>query len=137
MPFEREPIFHDRQFVADQTTQTTTSLVFVDITGATLTTKDLGQEGNYETIFTLVIQATQANTLASFRILVNGNPISPMARTLLIKTNNADLGVTFAAFAEDLVVGDVLQVQWKTDKGTITLSEFTLLIDGIPEIRIV
>lgn len=133
----REPIFHDRQFVIDQVSQNTSSLIFVDITNAEITTKDLAVESNYSVFFTLIISGSVANTIASFQILANGGPISMMPRTVNLKTNNADLGATFMGAVEDINGDDVLQVQWKTDKGTLTLSEFNFFIDGIPEHRVI
>ena len=55
MPSQREPIFHDRQFVIDQVLQSTTSSTFVDITNAVLTTKDLGQSASYDIFFSVSV----------------------------------------------------------------------------------
>lgn len=129
--------FHDRQFVIDQVSQNTSSTSFVDVNNATITTKDLEDIGNYTINISLVIQASQANTLASFTILINGTPTAAMDRIILIKTNNFDIGVTFFGISTGLVAGDVLQIQWKTDKGTITLSEFNFTIDGIQEVKVI
>lgn len=129
----RDLIPHDRQAVIDQTAHTTSSLVFVDLPNATLTTKDLGEKGNYLLLFAIIISASVANTTASFRITVDGNPLTPMGRTLVIKTNNADIGVTFTGFGDDVPAGSVLQVEWKTDKGTLTLAEFNFVVDGVEE----
>lgn len=128
---------HDRQFVVDQVSQNTSSLVFVDITNAILTAKDLEDEGNYDVIFSFMISPSVANTLASFEILVNGAPITIMPRTLLLKTNGAQVTPTFLGFSEDIVAGDVVTVQWKTDKGTLTMDEFNFKIDGMVEDRVI
>lgn len=128
---------HDRQTVVDQSTHVTTLIdTFEDIPTAILTAKDLGQEGNYAFEFSLIVQASSANTIASFRLLVNGTPES-LPRALSIKTNNQDIGTTFLGNLEDIVDGDVLQAQWTTDKGTLTMSEFNIRIDGIPESRVI
>lgn len=136
-PSEREPIFHDRQFVIDQTPQTTSSLTFVDVTNAVLTTKDLAQTANYTVVFAFIISASVANTIATFTVNVNGVPMSQVPRTVSIKANNSDLGNTFLGVAETLEASDVIQAQWKTDKGILTMAEFNFLIDGIPVARII
>jgi len=128
---------HDRQTVADQNTQVTTLIdTFEDITNATLTTKNLGQRGNYSFFFSIVAQASAANTMATFQLLINGTP-EGAPRTLSIKTNNQDIGTTILGLLEGVTGGDVLQAQWKTDKGVLTMSEFNILIDGIPAARLV
>ncbi len=123
----------DRQFVSNQIPQNTSSGTFVDVTGATLTTKNLRQDGNYLILLPVSVSASVANTTAQFRILVNGSPISGMPRNLVLKTSNTDVGFTFAVFTDGITDGDVFQVQWLTDKGTLTLNEFDFLMDGIAE----
>ena len=129
--------FHDRQFVTSSNSQSTSSLTLVDIVGATLTLKNLEEEGNYTIFFSLIVSATIANTIVSFQLLVNGIPFSIMTRDLTIKTNNNDVSDTFIGIGLNLIEGDIMQLQWKTDKGTVTLSEFNFLIDGIREERVV
>ncbi len=137
MPFEREPIFHDRQFTASAGSQTTSSPTFVDITGATLTTKDLSQESNYSLMFSFIVSPSVANTTATFRLLVDGVPFSPMGKSLLLKTNNADVSDTFLGFITGISAGEIIKFQWQTDIGVLTLSDFSFLIDGIPDARVI
>ena len=136
MPFNREPIFHDRHCIVDQTDQFTSSATFSDITNATFTTGDLGSPINYLVNFTVLISASSANTTVTFRVLANGSAVST-DRILFIKTSNQDLGFTIVSCPEDLDAGVDLQLQWATDKGTVTLSEFGLVADGIPSIRVI
>ncbi len=136
MPLSREPIFHDRQLVIDQTPHATSSLTFEDLTNATITAKDLSQNGSYLGAFSVLLSPNTAITTATFRSLVNGSPVGS-ERDMILKTNGADVGFTFFALFTGIVDGDVIQLQWKTDKGTITISEFNIVVDGIPEARIV
>jgi hypothetical protein len=137
MPWFAEPIFHDRQSVSSQELVTTDSAIFVNIPGATLTTKDLGQSGNYNLFFTLLISATLNNTTAILRLCVNGIPTSLEGTPLLLKTKDLDISYTFPANATGIQANNVLQVQWSTDKGILSLSEFNILIDGIPDARVI
>lgn len=136
MPRKREPLFHDRQFKADQTSHSTSSNVLVDLVGATLTTKDLDQMANYSVWFSVLISPSASNTTASFTLLAGGVPIAPMARILPLRITGGDVGMTFMGQVEAVSGVKVLQIQWATDKGTITMSEYNLLIDGITEVRI-
>ncbi len=135
MRVEREPIFHDRDVVTDLTSKFTSSLTFVNIDGASITTKDLGSESNYIIAFTFLISASTANTTVGFRVLDNGTP-SP-ERPMTIKTSNTDTGRTITANFVGVSVGHTYQFQWKTDKGTLEMSEFTISYDGVPDNRVV
>jgi len=127
---------HDRQLVVDQTAHTTSSSTFEDLPNATFTAKDLNQISNYLGSFSILISPDTANTTVSFRITINGSPVG-IEREVLLRTNNADVGFTFLGDFTGVVEGDVIQAQWKTDKGVATMSEFNFVIDGIPEARIV
>lgn len=138
MSQHQEPILHDRQSVVDTENQLTSSQQFVDINGAQLTAKDLGSPGNYDIDFYPIVAATVSNTIAVFRLLINGIPSFTYGeRTLLLKINNTDKAFPVGGFAINVKEGDVFQFQWKTDKGSLNLSQFTMQIDGIPEIRVV
>jgi len=132
----KKSISHDRQFIIDQTPQSTSSGTFVDITNATLTTKDLGETGNYTVSFGFLVSPSVALTVASFRLLKNGSPLGISSLMVSLKTLGQDIGVPFKADATGIVDGDVLQVQWFTDKGSITLAQFDFSMDGIPETRV-
>jgi len=136
MPFYREPIFHDRHCIIDQDTQTTSSSTFTDLTNATFKTGDLGSPANYLISFAVIVSASSANTTASFKVLVNGI-LADTTRNILIKTSGIDLGFTMLACSENSAANVDVQLQWATDKGTLTLSEFGIIADGIPEIRVI
>ena len=132
----REPIFHDRQAVIDQSGTMTSSASFVDIPGATITTVELGQPATYLIWFSVLLSPSVAITLASFRVLVDGVPVAPMARTISLKTVNQDVGFTFMGKFE-MEGSKVIQGQWMTDKGTLTMVEFNIALDGIPSVRVI
>lgn len=136
MPLYQQPTFHDRQCTIDETSQTTSSLTFVDVTGASLTTTDLGQPEVYVLWFSVLVSASLNNTTASFRLTVDGVP-SSMDRKLFLKVKDQDVGFTFMGCAEDVGTGSVFQAEWATDNGTLTLAEYNLVIDGIPSSRVI
>ena len=136
MPTTREPIFHDRQEATSVVPQFFTLTAFTNIAGATLTAGDLGQLSNYDIDFFPVISASSALTTVIFRSLVNGLQ-SGADRSVLVKTSNLDLSVPIVGFLPAVEVGDTIQIQISTDKGTVTVSQFTLQVDGIPETRLI
>ena len=95
MPVYQEATFHDRQSVESAIPQSTTSLTFVDVAGAVLTTKDLSQDGTYQVLTPVVVQASLNNTVAEFRITLDGNQIGDVSM-LELKIKEADVGTTFA-----------------------------------------
>lgn len=126
----------DRQIAVDQSAQMTSSSTFADIPNATITTKDLGQAGNYTVEFATGVSPSVANTDATFRFLVNGSPVD-VERHITLRVNGAEVAPSFLALLTGLVDGDVITVQWATDKGTVTMDEFNFLIDGMAETRII
>lgn len=137
MGFHQEATFHDRQSVESAIPQSTSSNTFVDVIGGTITTKDLSQEGTYQISTPVVISASLNNTIASFRITLDGNQIGQIS-ILKLKIKDFDIGFTFTGTLPGTVTADqVMQVQYLTDKGTILLSEFSMTVDGIPASRVV
>lgn len=132
----REPIFHDRQKMESTTPQNTASTTFVDVTDGTLTTKDLSQNGTYMMWVPILIQASLNNTLASFRLTLDGNQIGDVS-TITLRVKELDVGYTFTGNLSGIGAGQVIQLQYKTDIGTLTLEEFSIMFDGIPTIRVV
>ena len=127
---------HDRQLVVDQASYTTSSNSFVDLTNATITAKNLMQVGTYLGSFSVLLSPNVANTTATFRTTVNDIPVGT-ERAVILKTNAADVGFTFLTEVTGVVSGDTIKVQWKTDKGTIAMTEFNIAVDGIPEARVI
>ena len=136
MPFFQEATFHDRQSMESATPQSTTSLTFVDVVGATITTKDLSQDGTYLVLTPILVQSSLNNTIATFRITLDGNQIGDVSM-IELKIKEQDVGTTFTGTLGGVSTGQVLQLQYATDKGTLTLEEFSFAIDGVPTSRVV
>ena len=138
MPFHQEATFHDRQGVDSTVRQDTTSTSFVDVTGATITAKDLGSIGAYLGWVSVLMSASLNNTIAFFRITLNSIPLGTSTQVSL---RNKDLDVGYTIMGDlnglDIVVGDVIQLQMATSSGTLSLIEYSLLIDGVPASRVV
>jgi hypothetical protein len=137
MPFYSEDTYHDVQCLDVVVPQNTASVDFVDITGASLTTKELGQPAIYMVHFSVLIFSSLNNTNAAFDFLVDDVSIIGMGRSIFLKAKDGDIGYTFFGCAPGLSSDSVLKVQWKTNQGTLTLSEFGILINGIPESRVI
>lgn len=136
MPLYQESIFHDKQDIFDGSLNSTDSDVFVDVPGATLTTKDLSLPANYSVFMSVLVNSTANNTIAVFRALVDGNPFGT-ERMIFLKVKGLDVGFTFPSIADGLEAGQVLQLQFKTSAGTLNLVEYGILIDGIAQSRVV
>lgn len=133
----REPIFHDRQKVVVVGPITTTSTTFVDIPGAILTTKDLGLTGNYQAWLSLSIQQSNNNSLINFRAVIDGVPGG--VRSVDFGPSSADNPhhVTVIAQRENVVPNITVQIQWSVSAGTGQINDLIMMIDGIPEVRVV
>lgn len=136
MPFEREPIFHDRQDATSIVPQSFSTAGFNDIVGATLTAKDLGSSSNYDIDFFPFVNVSSANTTIILRSLVNGQ-VSGDDREFLVKTSGFDISLPTVGFLPNVNAGDIIQIQISRDKGTAIVTQFTLQVDGIPEIRVI
>ena len=138
MPFFQEATFHDRQAASSMAVQTTSSAIFTDVTGATITAKDLAQPGAYLGWLSLLLSNNANNAMALFRLTLNGDVIGNIAEVSL-RVKDLDVGYTLMSDlgGVGIVGGDVLQLQFATDLGTLTLVEFSLVVDGVPSSRVV
>lgn len=137
MPLYQETTYHDIQNVANGSSQVTSSTDFVDVPGAVITTNDLSVPSDYMMFFSILVQSSLNNTMASFRLLVNSIPFSELNVSLVLKIKEQDVGYTFMGVVRGIVAGDVLQMQWKTDKGILNLSRDDLMVNGTPSSRII
>lgn len=138
MPFFQEATFHDRQFVNNENPESTSSTEFVDLPAAELTTKDLGVNGSYTLAFSMLISGSLNNTKASIRLLVDGVPLADEGTiNVVLKVKDLDVGYTLHGIASSIPAGTVLKAQYKTDIGTITVTEFNIIMDGVSEARVI
>lgn len=137
MPIYQEPTFHDRQGVISESEESTSSTVHVDLPGAAITTKSLSVEGSYISSFSLLMRASLNNTVANFILLINGVPLNNDGVSVKIKTKDLDIGYSLNVVLENIPMAAELKLQYKTDKGTVTISEFNIVIDGVPQSRVV
>lgn len=137
MPLTREPIFHDRQAVNVAGPLTTTSTTFVDVSGATLTTKDLAQTVFYQIWVSIEIQHNNNNSTIDVRIIIDGAP--SMSRTISFGPSGADnpQSPTIIGSSTGIDAGSVIQVQWNTPSGTAQINDLEMIIDGVPDSRVI
>ena len=136
MPFHQEATFHDRQSMESELPQSTASTTFVDVIGATLTTGDLSQEGTYQIVTPVLASSSLNNTTGSFRVLLDGIQIGNVSH-IKLKVKDLDVGYAFTGTLSGISAGQVFQLQYATDIGTLTLTEFAITIDGTPTSRVV
>ena len=53
------------------------------------------------------------------------------------QVKDLDVGYTLHGIAFSIPSGTILKAQYKTDNGTLTVSEFNIIIDGISEARVI
>jgi hypothetical protein len=133
----REPIFHDRQVVTVAGPLATTSAIYVDIPGAILTTKDLSVTGLYQLWLSMELEHSNNNSTINVRICIDGAP--SMGRSIHFGPSSAGNPQSPTLIGEDSGVdsGSVIQVQWNTPSGTATLNDLIMMIDGVPDSRII
>lgn len=133
----REPIFHDRQTVLVSGPITTTSTTFVDIPGATLITGDLGSPANYQFWMSLSIQQSNNNTSISFRGVVDGVPGDSRTVDFGPGSGGEPQHATLVGQASSVGEGTLIEIQWLVSGGEGQINNLGLMIDGIPDIRII
>jgi len=137
MPLTREPIFHDRQEISVDGPITTTSTTFVNIPGAVLTTRDLSQLARYLFWLSLGVQQTNNNTSITFRAVVNGVPKKERTVDFGPGAANDPQHATLVGQAEDIGPNTLIELQWKVSSGTGQINNLVMLIDGVPEERVI
>lgn len=138
MNFYTEPVLHDRQeVVVAGLPVTTTSTDFVDIDGAVITTKDLGSDGTYMIFLSMGLNSSNNNSEVIFRGLVDGVPTQEREVPFGPGAGGNPQAVELQAFGSGISVGTEIKLQWKVSSGTATLLATSVIIDGVPDIRVV
>lgn len=126
-------IQHDRQSI-DVSGSDITSSSYVDFTNSlTLTTGDLGTNGDY--LITFNCYFDNSSTSQNWIIFnIDGSTVASTERMHEIRGNNQrgeDRIITLTHLATDIASDIVIKVQGKTTSGTFGLHRGTLIIDGI------
>jgi hypothetical protein len=125
------PLF-DVQGISDVTTVTTTSTTLVDLTGATLTTKNVGANAIYQINFNCVYNISGANTIATFQLNINDVDITNATIVIDEKTTSTRNNVSFSyVHTTALASGIIIKIRYSTSANTLTISRKTLNIFGI------
>ena len=136
MPFYHAPIIHDRNCAQSDEQNSTQSSSYVDLPDATITTK-LQQIGNFTVTFSALMSSTLNNTVANFRVVIGGVPTEADGVDVRVKVKDFDIGYSITCNVESVPINSILKVEYKTSVGTLTVEEYGLAIDGIPQSRIV
>lgn len=128
---------HDRQDIIVDGPITTTSTTFVDIPGAELTTKDLGEAGNYQVWISLGVQQSNNNSSITFRTVIDG--VAGEGRSIQFGPNmsNQPQHSTLIGQSDSVIAGKIIKFQWLVSNGTGQINNMRIMIDGIPESRLV
>jgi predicted RecA/RadA family phage recombinase len=132
---------HDRQIDEFSNDIITSSATFVD-TGLSLTTINLGETGKY-LIFvkTIVDFEEEADQKIEIVIVIDGTQVVT-SKASVGSLGEIEGGIIMSLPTqayESITSGKIVKVQWRrsSGSGTITMKSGSLMIDGIPESRIV
>jgi hypothetical protein len=134
---EVSPTFHDRQALQLAGGAATSSLVYVDIPGASLITKNLGDTGNYNVACSVETEGDVSGWVANIRVCFDG--VVCGERTIKRGGSSKDdpTEITVLVDQAAITAGSIIQVQWSTAAGTLTLNALDLTIDGVLDSRVI
>jgi hypothetical protein len=115
----------------------TSSTEYVDLPGAIITTKSLAQLGDYIIMFSALMNGSLNNTTANFRVSIDGTPVDVNGTNVRLKVKDLDIGYAISCVAESVPENAEVKVEYKTDLGTLSIEEFNLLVDGVPQSRVI
>lgn len=136
MPIYTEDTYHDRQNTGSTTPQDTTLIdTYEDIIGSELTTKEIAEIGNYTASVGILLSASLNNTIANVEIIEDG--VSLGDNDIILRFAGVDVGYPVFFLLPSVICCKEMKLRVKTDKGVVTISEFSFLIDGIPATRVI
>lgn len=136
MPSYTEDTYHDRQATGSTASQDTTLIdTYEDITGAALTTKEIAEIGNYTAFIGILLSASLNNTIANVEIIEDG--VSLGDNDIILRFAGVDVGYPVFFLLPNVICCKEMKLRIKTDKGVVTISEFSFLIDGVPSTRVI
>ena len=115
-------------------TLTTTSTSFVDITGMSANTNNLGTSATtYQINFNAEVYNATSGARVIVRLLSGNTEISGTTRTVRMQTNAGTINgvIATSGFVTNVPFGTNLKAQWRVDSGTATMSGRTFSILGI------
>jgi len=130
-------VSHDRQEITVEGPITTTSTTFVDVPGVELITANLGQSGSYQVWLSISVQQTSNNSTINFRPLINGVPGNTRSVDFGPGAANDPQHATLIAQRDIIETDSLVKLQWNVNIGTGQINNLVMMIDGIPESRVV
>ena len=134
----------DRQFVNANTGTSTTSLVYIDLPGITLTTTELdpillGAAGNYQLQFSCDYSLSDATTSVQFIVNINGADIAASAISEGLSAGVYRTNLIWQA--APLLAGIIIKIRFKVTPGNpgsnVSVYNRTLMIDGVNNLTVV
>ncbi|MEE8575789.1 MAG: hypothetical protein V3T31_00910 [candidate division Zixibacteria bacterium] len=124
---------HDRQSALATSLAQTTSVVFVDLPGETLTTFDMQEAGSYLITFTAQVSHEKQKGQIFFRVLVDGVEVSAPVVTSNYSDLSAATSFAIVIQVSPIAAGKVVKMQWHSDDGsTVAVARRELVINGVP-----
>ena len=135
---EIDPQKHDRQkYVSDQAI---TSGVdnYSDIPGCELTTRSLGENGNYVIDFNVELSANGYFKVVYFRLLKDGVAVPNSVYTTNTVYYMRPTSFQFKWNVNDVGAGSVFKIQWKPQYNSTIMASTKrkLIIDGVPKSKV-
>ena len=119
----------DTQQQGANTNANTTSTSYVDPSFMDVTTSNT-RNLDYTVIANFEVSVSLAATTATFRLVEDGTIIANSERTIILDDTESPTVVTLIGYEANVPTAKVIKVQMKTDKGTLTMGNRSLIIQG-------
>ncbi len=120
----------DIQQQGANTTSNTTSTSYVTPSFMTLTTSNT-RNLNYQVIANFEVTVSLAATTATFELVENGTGIANSERSIILDATESPTVVTLIGYVANVADALDIEVQMKTDQGTLTMGNRSIIIRGI------
>jgi len=126
---------YDRQIVASGASTSTASTSFVDLDAMILTTKNIGENGCYRVDFNCTATNDTDITDTFFQLELDGVAETPSLCThsTSFKGKDEQFGVNLTYLFHALTSGIEIKVQYRVEAGTSTVTNRSLIIDGVKD----
>ena len=140
--WEPQTVSHDRQIVSASNTVSTNSSSYITLSGMSIITKDLNSNGTYNISFNVRTTNSISNGETDFVLVINGIIQNNSLTTASQLGGNHGSGniintVTINWLINNLAPSSTIEVQWKSVLGTSYAYHRRLIIDGIPDNKVI
>lgn len=115
----------------------TTSNVYEEIPDCKFTTANLSSSGVYVILFKGRFNHTRRKAESQIRLLHNGIILPETTITYRSDINNEAFNQTLSGSVLGVASSDRLHLEWRTDRGVLSLSDMSFTVIGIPTTMLV